>query len=158
VSDGRPGWDQWAMGIAFAVAVRGDCTRRKVGTVIIDKRRRIVSWGYNGTAPGRDGCLKGACPRGRYTEQELPPGPPYDTPGSKGYCIATHSEMNALIDADPDRLIEAVLYCTSRPCPPCTKVIANTAIRRIVYPAISFTDPKDFFLLQSPINLKADYV
>lgn len=62
----RPSWDEYGLGIAKAVSVRGDCTRRQVGAVILDKDHRIVGGGYNGTVAGRPGCLEGACPRGRH--------------------------------------------------------------------------------------------
>lgn len=61
----RPGWDQYFLGIAQAVSARADCTRRKVGAVIV-KDRRIVSTGYNGAASGEGSCLAGDCPRGRH--------------------------------------------------------------------------------------------
>ena len=71
----RPGWEAWALGIAQAVAERGDCTRRRVGAVIIEPHRhRIVGAGYNGTEPGGLSCLKGECPRGRHYRLEKPYG------------------------------------------------------------------------------------
>lgn len=62
----RPNWDTWALGVAMAVSERGDCTRRQVGAVILDKDHGPVSFGYNGTYPGGPSCLKGDCPRGRH--------------------------------------------------------------------------------------------
>lgn len=62
----RPDWDAWALGIAEAVARRGDCTRRRVGAVVLDVRHRIIGAGYNGTRPGGPSCLAGGCPRGRH--------------------------------------------------------------------------------------------
>jgi dCMP deaminase len=121
------------MGIAEAIAVRGDCTRRRVGALILDPRHRVVSWGYNGTAPGKPGCLGGACPRGLLDFDELPDlDPSYDTPG-RTYCIATHAELNALVSADPVKLAEATMYVTLKPCDPCYKVIRTTQIYRVVY-------------------------
>jgi len=32
----RPSWDDWALGIAHAVATRGDCTRSQVGALLMD--------------------------------------------------------------------------------------------------------------------------
>jgi len=135
MSDDRPSWEQWAMNIAEAVATRADCRRRKVGAVVLNANNRIVATGYNGTAPGRDGCLLGNCPRGRQTFKEVPDGDPtYDVEGLT-YCIATHAEMNALLQASPFDLEEATLVCTLKPCNACTKVISNTAVRRIIHPA-----------------------
>lgn len=64
----RPGWDAYALNIAEAVSTRGDCTRRRVGAVILDASipHRVVSVGYNGGRPGGRSCLKGECPRGRH--------------------------------------------------------------------------------------------
>lgn len=64
----RPDWDTWALGIASAVAARGDCTRRQVGAVILGADHRIVACGYNGGRPGGPSCLAGDCPRGRHYE------------------------------------------------------------------------------------------
>ena len=123
----RPGWDAWAMAIAGAVSLRGDCTRRQVGAVIIGPKHEIVSIGYNGVAPGEPGCLAGACPRGRLSLEEYPPGRGY------GNCIATHAEMNCLIRADHERLAGATMYVTCEPCADCAKVAANTPLAQIVY-------------------------
>src|ERR1700742_4392945 len=70
---GRPTWVDYFLGIADAVAVRADCTRRKVGAVVVDaKTKHIIATGYNGAAPGEPGCLSdGACPRGRHYKQEI---------------------------------------------------------------------------------------
>jgi dCMP deaminase len=134
VSDGRIGWDEWAMGIAFAVARRADCRRRLVGAVILDNDHRVVSTGYNGTASGKPGCLQGSCPRGMLTLRELPAGSDYDRIDGYGYCIATHAEMNAMLYVDPFRMRDATMYVTCKPCRGCSKIIANTPISRIVYP------------------------
>lgn len=134
---GRPSWDEWAIGLAFAVAARADCRRKLCGAVILNTDHRVISTGYNGTAPGRDGCLAGNCPRGRLSYVEVAEGSDYDKPGSKGYCIATHAEMNALLYADPLHLNGATMACTIKPCNWCYKIIANTQIARIVYPVLS---------------------
>ena len=61
----RPDRDEWHLDGADWLSAMGDCTRRKVGAlIVVDKR--IVGLGYNGTRPGAPGCLDGACPRGRH--------------------------------------------------------------------------------------------
>lgn len=154
--DERPDWDTYFLKIAEHVAARADCTRRKVGYVIVDSGRRIISTGYNGTNPGQLGCLRGACPRGRHYEtwptsnrvvgtgnkcggcgrqwpcpDSAPPRSSYDTgPGS---CIALHAEANALLYAG--RTVEgAVAYGTDWPCDGCLRLLHGARIGRIVTP------------------------
>src|ERR1700743_2695651 len=65
----RPSWRDYYLGIADAVAVRADCTRRKVGAIVV-KGTPIISTGYNGSPPGEPGCLSdGACPRGQHYKE-----------------------------------------------------------------------------------------
>lgn len=68
----RPDWDAYGLGVAAAVAVRGDCTRRQVGAVILDTRHRLAGAGYNGSYPGGPSCLEGDCPRGRHYKTANP--------------------------------------------------------------------------------------
>lgn len=68
VSEVRPSWDEWALGITRAIAERGDCTRRQVGALILAEDHGPVSFGYNGSNPGGKSCLQGDCPRGRHYE------------------------------------------------------------------------------------------
>lgn len=131
---GRPDWDDWAIGLAFAVARRADCTRRRIGAVILDTSNRVVAVGYNGGRPGGPSCLAGACPRGR---SDVAPGSSYDT--GPGACIAIHAEQNALLYAGLDGARGAVLYCTDEPCGGCERMIQAAGIARVVWPGGSRT-------------------
>lgn len=133
MTDTRPSWDDYFLGIARAVAERADCTRRKVGAVVVDPQHRILATGYNGAPAGEPGCLTaGACPRGRESLQSVSPGSSYDTgPGS---CIAVHAEANALLYADGWHLRGATLYCTEEPCGGCARLIAGAGIAHVVTP------------------------
>ena len=121
----RPSWDSYGLAIAKAVSRRGDCTRRQVGAVIMDSAHRIVATGYNGMAPGQPGCLtSGACPRGRLSLSEAPPGSGYNATN----CTATHAEVNALVQLRQLKLSALwgttySLYTTYRPCAACTERI-----------------------------------
>lgn len=68
MTDPRPSWDEYFVHIADAVAMRGDCTRRQVGAVLVDPETHdLIETGYNGPPKGEPGCLSaGACPRGRH--------------------------------------------------------------------------------------------
>ena len=127
-----PGWDDYFLGIATAVAARAKCTRRKVGAVLVVDRR-IIGTGYNGAAPGKPDCLEGACPRGRQDYTQVQPMSDYDTPGSPGFCIAIHAEVNALLHATRDTH-SASVYVTDEPCAGCRKALAAAGVARAVWP------------------------
>lgn len=132
MTDPRPSWDDYYLAIARAVATRADCTRRRVGALVV-QGDRIVSTGYNGAPPGRPGCLSaGACPRGRLTAEQLAPGSSYDT--GPGACIAVHAEANALLRAAWADLHGATLYVTEQPCDGCARLIEGAPIGRVVFP------------------------
>lgn len=127
-----PDWDDYFVAIATAVGARGKCTRRQVGCVLaLD--RRIIATGYNGAAPGLPDCLEGACPRGRQDYTQVAPQSDYDTPGSAGFCIAIHAEVNALLHSTRDTK-GAVAYITDEPCPGCRKALAAAGIVRAIWP------------------------
>ena len=124
---GRPDWNIYFLDIADAVALRADCTRRSVGAVIVGADRRIVSTGYNGGAPGSSSCLKGECPRGKLTYDQIAPNSSYDT--GPGACIAVHAEQNAIIHADWARCQGATMFISQPPCEGCMKMIAGAGMR-----------------------------
>lgn len=134
MSDSRPHWDLYYLNIAEAVAARADCTRRRVGAVIIDYNNRPLGQGYNGAPPGKPGCLSmGACPRGQMSIDDILPGSSYDT--GAGSCIAVHAEINAILDAGGRRAcLGATLYVTDKPCDGCSRIIEAAGISRVVYP------------------------
>lgn len=127
-STARPSWDDYFITIAKAVALRADCTRSKVGAVLVDPGHRVVSVGYNGAPSGVPGCLTAsACPRGRLTLQELPPGGKYDN------CIAIHAERNAIMYADVEKRKGSTLYITRRPCTGCHELILTEGIAEVIW-------------------------
>ncbi len=129
LTDPRPDWDTYYLQIARAVSARADCTRRKVGAIIV-QGDRIVSTGYNGAPTKKPGCLTaGACPRGRLSVHEVLPGSSYDT--GSGACIALHAEQNAILRAGLDSR-GAVLYVTDEPCDGCSRLIEGAGILRVV--------------------------
>ena len=128
-----PDWDDYFLGIANAVSRRAQCTRRRVGAVLV-LDRRIIATGYNGAASGQPSCLEGACPRGARDSDQVPGLGDYDRPGTPGFCIAIHAEVNALLFATRDTS-GASAYITDQPCPGCRKALAAAGIVRAVWPA-----------------------
>lgn len=123
----RPGWDDYFLGIADAVAARGECVRSRVGAVLV-RDNRIVATGYNGVEAGEPSCLDGVCPRG---VSGLPRGLPYDAEGAAA-CIALHAEDNAVEDAYRRGLDVwgSTAYVNKEPCERCAAMLAaiNVAV------------------------------
>ncbi len=130
----RPDWDEYFTGIALAVSRRSTCIRRAYGSVI-ERNRVIISTGYNGSARGEPNCIDvGKCKR---EELNIPKGERYEL------CAAVHSEQNAVINCDPDKMKGSTIYiaglnsdgsfASGEPCLLCRRMISNAMIRRIVY-------------------------
>lgn len=123
----RLDWDEYFLEVCKAVALRADCTRSKVGSVLVDRNHRVVGTGYNGAPSGSPGCLSGACPRGRLSYKELPAESNY------GNCIAIHAERNAVIYALPEERSGTTLYVTRRPCVLCKELLLAEGVTRVVW-------------------------
>lgn len=121
----RPEWDDYFLSVAKAVSSRADCTRRRVGCVVV-LDNRIISTGYNGAPASDPGCASaGACPRGQLSYEALPKDSSYHN------CIAIHAEANALLYARTS-CVGATAYVTDNPCPDCAKLLRGAGITRIV--------------------------
>ena len=121
----RPGWDDYYLGIAQAVAARASCSRRRVGAVIV-VQNAIIAAGYNGTPMGVRNCCDGGCPR---CASDAPPGAGYDT------CVCVHAEQNAIVLAarHGSATDGGTLYTTLRPCFGCAKEAIQAGIREVVF-------------------------
>lgn len=120
--------DTYFLLIAQAVSVRANCTRRKIGAVIVDCDGRIVEAACNSAPEGHPQCLDGACPRGKKSVREQPEYAPYDD------CISVHAEARAIIQGDYGRMRGGTMYVTANPCGDCAKLIHGAGIRRLVTP------------------------
>lgn len=117
----RPTRDEMYLKMAELIATRGTCARRQVGCVLVDKRGRVLSMGYNGVAAGREHCRDGnPCP-----------GAVYGSGQGLDECEAIHAEQNAIaLLPDPWKLHTA--YVTVSPCLSCIKLLLGTSCQRIV--------------------------
>ena len=125
----RPSKDEFGMTLARAYATRADCSRRKVGAVVIGPDGFERGGGYNGAPVGEPGCLSaGACPR---AASDVPEGSSYDT--GPGRCISIHAEINAVLSAGGrDGCEGATMYVTAEPCDGCAPIIRQAGIVRVV--------------------------
>lgn len=123
----RKDWDSYFMNIAFDVAERSTCVRRKVGAVVTHNNI-LVSSGYNGSPHGMEHCSDKPtlCIR---DAMGIPSGKQLDL------CRAVHAEQNAIIQAKGlGRDMEGgTIYVTTFPCITCAKLIIQSGIKRIVY-------------------------
>lgn len=126
----RPEWREYFLAGAQWVASRADCSRRQVGALIV-RENRILASGYNGTTPGRKGCLAGGCPR---AHSDVPPGSQYDH--GPGACIAVHAELSATLWAARCGIEVggATMYVTHEPCATCKRLCTHAGIAHFVYP------------------------
>jgi len=121
----RPSWKEYFMDIAFLVAKRATCRRRRVGAVAV-RDKRILASGYNGAPAGLPHCLDIGCLR---EELDVPSGERHEL------CRGLHAEQNVIIQAAYHgvSIKEATIYCTNLPCSICSKMIINAGIREIIY-------------------------
>ena len=124
----RPSWDEYFMMMADVVKKRADCTRRKVGSLIV-RDFRIISTGYNGTPHKIKNCSEGGCLRCLRRDKGEIKGYEYEES-----CVCIHAEQNAIIQAayHGSSTRGATLYSTTNPCSSCAKILANAGIKRVV--------------------------
>ena len=128
----RPSLDSIFMGTAQLLAKRSTCTSRcAVGAVLV-LDNRIISTGYNGSAPGQPHCDEAGCL--------------YD---AHGHCIrAVHAEMNAIIHCAKFGVatLGAVLYTTHSPCVHCAQAIVQAGVIKVIYHE-NYSDPSGLHFL-----------
>jgi len=124
----RPSWDEYFMTLAKVVKSRADCTRRKVGAVVV-KDFRIISTGYNGTPHNIKNCSEGGCQRCKKRDQGKINWYEYEES-----CVCIHAEQNAIIQAAylGASTKGAALYSTANPCSSCAKMLINAGIVKVV--------------------------
>jgi len=120
----RPSCDEYFIRIAFDVAERATCLRRKVGAILV-KDKRILATGYNGAPSGLPHCEEVGCIR---EQQNVPSGERHEL------CRGLHAEMNAFLQAAVHGVSTqgSTLYVTNYPCSICAKMIINAGVQRVV--------------------------
>jgi dCMP deaminase len=119
----RPKWNEYFMNMLESVKARSTCLRRQVAAIIVDKRHRIISTGYNGSPQNLKHCLDCGCLR---EKEKIPSGEKLE------YCRALHAEQNAILWAKQD-LTDCTMYISFSPCVTCAKMIVASGISRVFY-------------------------
>ena len=114
MTDKQHEWDEYFMKIAETAAMKSKDPSSKMGCVIVDANKRVVSLGYNGMLQGAD--------ESKMTLSERP----------MKYYFSIHSEMNALIFAHQD-LTGCTVYNRVATCDNCLKYCLQAGIKRFVY-------------------------
>lgn len=111
----RPTWDEFWFTLALFYSTRGTCDRLKAACLLVDKDKRLIGAGYNGSLPGDPHC---------------------DEVGHlmvEGHCIRTlHAEVNAIIHSVGD-LEGATAYVLGTPCIDCVKKLLSKKVKRILF-------------------------
>ena len=128
----RPKWDEYFFKFADLASERSTCLRRKVGAVIV-KNNMVISTGYNGAPKDVPHCEDTGCIREKL---KTPSGEKHEL------CRGVHAEQNAITQAACNgiNISGADLYCNTKPCVICTKMIINAGIKRVFY-KIEYNDP-----------------
>lgn len=100
--------------IAFEVASWSKDPSTKVGAVIVDQAKRVVSFGYNGPPAGVDDEWAY-----QYRERKL--------------LYTVHAEDNCIRTAEKKRLPGSILFVTHPPCEICVDKIVDAGIIKVYY-------------------------
>lgn len=106
-------WDDRFIAMAQLIAGWSKDPSTKVGAVIVDDARRIISHGYNGFPRGVDDNPH------RY-EQKL-----------VKHEMVVHAEVNAILNAKSP-VTGCTLYSTFFPCPRCAAVMIQAGIKKVI--------------------------
>ena len=111
-------FDKWALNVAEQIKERATCKKAKVGAVLINDEKAIISTGYNGAPKKGKECLEVGCLI------------------VDNHCVrTTHAEINAITQAasqgSPTR--NSTMYTTITPCFTCIKTMINAGVKRVVF-------------------------
>ncbi|MCL4312265.1 MAG: cytidine/deoxycytidylate deaminase family protein [Candidatus Thermoplasmatota archaeon] len=142
----RPSWDEYFMRMAYLAASRSNCTRRKVGAVIV-RDNNVLATGYNGPPSHTVNCDIVGCIR---DELNVPSGERHEL------CRGLHAEQNAIIQAavNGSSIKGSKIYITTHPCVVCSKMIMNSDIEEIIFAEGYPDDLAELMLLESNIKIR----
>jgi len=100
--------------------MRGTCNRGGRAGAVLAKDGRVISFGYAGSVPGGEHCIKSGC---------------LIIEGESGCKRTLHAESNAILWAARMGISTegCTLYCTISPCISCAKNIVQAGINEVHY-------------------------
>lgn len=107
-------WDNFYLNMASSYARASKDPSTKVGAVIIDENKRLVSTGYNGFPRGIEDTPE------RLNNREIK------------YSLIIHAECNALLYAKSDLTNCTIFTWPFMPCSSCASKIIQKGIKRVV--------------------------
>jgi dCMP deaminase len=130
----RPPYDDYFMGVAYAIRERANCLGYKVGAVLV-LHDRVISTGYNGTPEGMPNCDEGGCARCAARVRSGSRKPKYASGTGYDVCICVHAEQNALLAAARFGIPVdgGLIYTTIQPCFGCLKEMVQARIAGVRY-------------------------
>jgi len=126
----RKAWVDYFMAIVRETSSRSTCDRKHVGAILVHDSR-IIATGYNGSAPGAPHCDDVGHDIGVLDGRET--------------CLRTiHAEQNSVLQAGLYGVSskDSVCYTNTYPCWNCAKVLLAARVKRVVYDADYFNDPR----------------
>lgn len=109
-------WDTRFIDLASHISSWSKDPSTKVGAVIVDSERRVISLGYNGFPRGVDDSID------KYLNRELK------------HQKVIHAEKNAILNSHT-RPTGCTIYITHPPCAQCAGSIIQSGVIRVVCPA-----------------------
>ena len=118
-------WDRFFIERAYANASMSTCVSRHVGAVATRHRRSFAD-GFNGNLPGYPHCDEGGCPRCSGA---------HESGAGLERCVCVHAEQNlvSFCAANGIPLAGATVYCTTKPCIDCLKLLISSLVVKVVY-------------------------
>lgn len=109
-------WDKRFIDLAYHIASWSKDRSKKVGSVIVDNSRRVISLGYNGFPQNINDDIEER----------------HKKPLKLHYTV--HAEANAICTANRSgvKLEGSTIFITFPPCSECAKLIIQNGIKRVV--------------------------
>jgi dCMP deaminase len=109
-------WDFWLLGLAKYISTASKDPSTKVGAVVVDEDRRVVSLGYNGLPRGVEDS------QDRLMNRDLK------------YKLIVHAERNALLFARGSIKGCSIYTYPMLPCAVCASMVIQSGIKKVVAP------------------------